>query len=68
MRKNWILLMLGVTALLLQSCVTVRKARHPHHHHRHCMVINPQATDMTELNISSIYMVSESPTAYEHKG
>lgn len=68
MRKNWKLLMLGVITLLLQSCVTVRKARHSHHHHRHCIVINPQITDMTGLNISSVYMVSESPTAYEHRG
>lgn len=69
MRKNWKLLMLGVTVLfLLQSCVTVRKVRHPHHHHRHCMVINPQIMDMTKLNTFSIYMASESPTVYEHKG
>ena len=62
------LLMLGVTVLfLLQSCVTVRKSRHPHHH-RHCMVINSQITDMTKLNTPSIYMASESPTVYEHKG
>ena len=61
MKKIWKLLMLGVTVLfLLQSCVTVRKSRHPHHH-RHC-------TDMTKLNTPSIYMASESPTVYEHKG
>ena len=30
MKKIWKLLMLGVTVLfLLQSCVTVRKSRHP---------------------------------------
>lgn len=68
MKKIWKLLMLGVTVLfLLQSCVTVRKSRHPHHHHRHCMVINSQIADMTKLNTPSIYMASESPTVYEHK-
>ena len=68
MKKIWKLLMLGVTVLfLLQSCVTVRKSRHPHPH-RHCMVINSQITDMTKLNTPSIYMASESPTVYEHKG
>lgn len=70
MKKNWKRLMLGVSAMfLLQSCVTVRKACHPHHHHhRHCMVISPQATDTTSLNAPSIYMARETPTAYEHKG
>lgn len=70
MRKNWKLLMLGMPAVfLLQSCVTVRKARHHRHrHHRHCMVINRQTTDTTLFNVPATYMAMEPATVYEHKG
>ena len=69
MKKNWKLLMLGVSAMfLLQSCVTVRKARHHHHHHRHCMVISQQTTNMTLFNTLAIYMAMDLATVYEYKG
>ena len=69
MKKNWKLLMLGVIAMfLLQSCVTVRKARHCHHHHRHCMVISQQTTNITLFNTLAIYMAMDLATVYEYKG
>ncbi len=70
MKKNWKLLMFGVTAIfLMQSCVVVRKARpHRHHHHRHCMVISQRATDMTLFNMPATYMAMDPATVYEHKG
>ncbi|WP_294550009.1 hypothetical protein [uncultured Bacteroides sp.] len=70
MRKNWKLLMLGVTVMfLLQSCVTVRKARHQRHHHRkHCMVISQQPTDTALFNVPTTYMATEIPVVYEYKG
>lgn len=70
MKKNWKLLMLGVTAIfLMQSCVVVRKARpHRHHHHRHCMVPCQQTTDAASFNVSVVYMATENSTSYELKG
>ena len=69
MKKNWKLLMLGVIAMfLLQSCVTVRKARHRHHNHRHCMVISQQTTNITLFNTLAIYMAMDLATVYEYKG
>lgn len=70
MKKNWKLLILGVAAMfLLQSCITMRKARHHrHHHHRHCMVISQQSIDRTLFNIPATYMAMDSAIVYEHKG
>ncbi len=70
MKKNWKLLMLGVTAMfLLQSCVTVHKARHPHHHHhRHGTVINQPTIDVILYNMPATYMAMNPATVYEHKG
>lgn len=70
MKKNWKLLILGVTAMcLLQSCVTVRKAHtHHHRHHRHCMLLYQQPTGTDSLNVPDTYMAIETPINYEHKG
>ncbi|MEQ2407126.1 hypothetical protein AAAU27_03455 [Bacteroides ovatus] len=70
MKKNWKILILGVTAMcLLQSCVTVRKARpHHHRHHRHCMLLYQQPTGTDSLNVPDTYMAIEDPINYERKG
>ena len=70
MKKNWKLLILGVTVMcLLQSCVTVRKARpHHHRHHRHCMLLYQQPTGTDSLNVPDTYMAIETPINYERKG
>ncbi|MFR6029417.1 MAG: hypothetical protein ACLUIG_00860 [Barnesiella intestinihominis] len=70
MKKNWKLLILGVAAMcLLQSCVTVRKARpHHHHHHRHCMLLYQQPTGTDSLNVPDTYIAIENPINYERKG
>ncbi len=70
MKKNWILLILGMTAMcLLQSCVTVRKARHHrHHHHRHCMLLYQQTIGTASFNVPATYMSIENPINYERKG
>ena len=62
MKKNWKL-------LILQSCVTVRKARpHHHHHHRHCMLLYQQPTGTDSLNVPDTYIAIENPINYERKG
>ena len=70
MKKNWKLLILGVAAkCLLQSCVTVRKARHHRHHpHRHCMLLYQQPTGTDSFNVPATYMAIEDPINYERKG
>ena len=70
MKKNWKILILGVTAMcLLQSCVTVRKARpHHHRHHRHCMLLYQQPTGTDSFNVPATYMAIEDPINYERKG
>ena len=70
MKKNWKLLILGVAAMcLLQSCVTVRKARHHRHHpHRHCMLLYQQSTGTDSFNVPATYMAIEDPINYERKG
>ena len=70
MKKNWKLLRLGVAAMcLLQSCVTVRKARHHRHHpHRHCMLLYQQPTGTDSFNVPATYMAIEDPINYERKG
>lgn len=70
MKKNWKLLILGMTAMcLLQSCVTVRKARpHHHRHHRHCMLLYQRPTGTDSLNVPDTYMAIEDPINYERKG
>ena len=68
MKKNWKLLILGMTAMcLLQSCVTVRKAHH-HHLHRHCMLLYQQPTGTDSLNVPDTYIAIENPINYERKG
>ena len=70
MKKNWKLLILGVAAMcLLQSCVTVRKARpHRHHPHRHCMLLYQRPTGTDSFNVPATYMAIEDPINYERKG
>lgn len=70
MKKNWKLLILGVTAMcLLQSCVTVRKARyHRHHHHRHCMFLYQQTKGTASFNVPAPYVAIENSINYERKG
>lgn len=69
MKKNWKLLIWGVTVLFwMQSCVVVRKARrHPHPHHRHCMVVSRQTIDTTLFNMPATYTAPDFAMVYEHK-
>ena len=70
MNKKRKLLILGVAAMcLLQSCVTVRKARHHRHRpHRHCMLLYQQPTGTDSFNVPATYMAIEDPINYERKG
>lgn len=53
MKPFWKLLALGMIVIfLMQSCVTVRPARH-HRHHRHYLVVDQPITNMTLSNLST---------------
>lgn len=53
MKPIWKLIVLGATVLfLMQSCVTVRRPRH-RHHHKHCLVVAQLLTGTTLLNFLS---------------
>ena len=69
MKPIWKLIVLGATVLfLMQSCVTVRRPRH-RHHHKHCLVVAQLLTGTTLLNfLSGECPEASQPVVYGNKG
>ena len=69
MKPIWKLLALGMIVIfLMQSCVTVRPARH-RHPHKHCLVVTQPITDTTLFNLPPDGCpVASEPVVYGNKG